>query len=1311
MADPTGPGVVEGTDNDDLINGGYSDGDGDSVSNGGDLVFGNGGDDTIHGLDGNDTIHGDNTSGVVGLEESDIDAVSIDFASVRAGSETASPNNASAGDSVIYDNVATLSDGTQVSARLVLVSTSDNSLQIDMASSSDYEILLNANNDSSVGGETATFRMEFFDTATGDPVELNPGLVFADIDENKGDEILTINDSNLLNVGVPTDSSLDVTYAGGVLTASGTEDNIDPNDLDSQVATVFGETSSIEFTLTSRDVNSGTNFASLSGQDFNYVNPFAATGDDSILGGEGNDLIFGEAGSDTIDGEGGDDTIYGGYGPDSATGARESFNWSELEYSGAPITDGKHIDSGQVQNTGSVDVTFTIVDKDGTYTKFETDDQNIGGIDGGSETVNDESSLESKTDDDNDFATYRLDFSSQVSNVDFRVNDIDHDSVVKVVAYDASGNQIPVTLTASAGTDLNLSDTDSVAGIDTASATGNSGSNTADDNSILVEVAGPVARIEVTHSNDGGDNSNVNITDVFFDTPSASDLGGLDEGDSILGGEGNDLIYGQGGSDTIDGEAGNDTIYGGGPESTSTHEIFKWSEGPGFANNTNTPNFTQDTGNANITFTTVAQSHGVETEYETSTQDVSELDAEVGSNSSLSSILNGGSNSAKYQWASDTPLENVEFRVNDIDGDGRIVVRAWDENGDPIEVTLSDAGAGLALSNSDGVPGNDTATSTDNNYTFDYNPEHSVLVNIEGPVSRWEIRHEQDGSNNSGINVTDITFDVPSTIIDDDNAGDSLIGGDGDDHIFGQGGDDTITGGDGQDNIDGGTGNDSIDSSSDDAIDLPDLGFPAYGAFPAVPADHDPNNDRDFVDAGSGNDTVVTGDDADTILGGSGNDSIDAGVDTDSIEGGSGNDTIIGGEGNDTIDGGDDNDVIYGGLDPSFPDYLNIPDDGHGGVIPDPETNNGRDLIDGGAGNDTIFGQDDDDTISGGTGNDVIDGGVDEDSITGGEGNDALTGGHGDDTIHGNEGDDTIHGGIGADSLTGGEGDDSFTLGGGDGAGDYAAGGDDQDTFTNIGAGDTIDGNEGGVDYDTLDLTGAGEANNPGGSYSVEYSALNPEDGIVKFFDAGGTLTGTAEFYNIENVICFTPGTAILTPSGEIAVEELKVGDRVVTRDNGLQTIRWIGRKPLTGRDLLSRPKLRPIMIRKGSLGPNLPDRDMMVSPNHRMLLVSQQAQLLFEESEVLVAAKHLVHMDGVHQVDTTGVEYIHFLCDHHEVVLANGAWSESFQPGEFSMGGIGQEQRAEIYELFPELQDRETLENFSAARLTLKRHEAKLLG
>ncbi|MCW8841843.1 MAG: Hint domain-containing protein, partial [Rhodobacteraceae bacterium] len=1000
----------------------------------------------------------------------------------------------------------------------------------------------------------------------------------------------------------------------------------------------------------------------------------AGYGDDVVDAGDGDDLVFGEGGSDTIDGGAGDDTIFGGNGDGSSETTRESFNWSDLEDKyGGSLKDGEDVPSGQTQNTGSVDVTFTIANSKGVDTEFEKDSQNIDDIDGGSETINHKSSLESETSKDNETATYRLDFSENVANVDFRVNDIDHDSVVNVVAYDAAGNQIPVTLTASATTDLDLSDTDSVAGIDTASATNNSGPNTGDDNSILVEVAGPVASIEITHSNDGGDGSNVNITDVLFDAGGDIIAGpGNDEGDSILGGTGDDLIYGQEGSDTIDGEEGNDTIYGGGPEGTtsSEREIFEWSEGPGFGNNADAPNFTQDTGSANITFTTVNTSGYAATDYQTTDQDTSELDAEVGENSSLSSNLYTSSDSATYQWQSDTPVEDVEFRINDIDGDGRVVVRAYDENGNPVEVTLSDAGSGLALSDSDGVPGNDTATSTDNNYTNDDNPEHSVLVNIEGPVSRWEIVHEQDGRYDSGINVTDIAFDVPVvTGGTGDDTGDSLTGGEGDDVIFGQGGDDTIFGNDGSDTIEGGTGDDYIDASSDDPVDLPDLGFPSYMGLPEVPADLDPNNDKDFVDGGAGNDTILTGDDDDTIIGGSGDDLIDGGVDKDLIEAGSGDDTIIGGEGNDTIDGGDGDDLIFGGLDPAFPDYLNIPNDGSVGD-PDPELENGRDLIDGGAGDDTIYGQDDDDTITGGSGDDYLDGGVDDDLISGGDGS------------------DTIIGGQGTDTMSGGDGNDTFIVSDGThGDGDVITGGAGPDDTT---------------DWDVLDLTGSGPRTVNATADAGDSGALA---GTVTF-DNGDVLT----FSGIEEIICFTPGTAILTPSGEVAVENLKVGDKVVTRDNGLQTIRWAGKKQLSGRDLLSRPKLRPVMIRAGSLGPNLPERDMMVSPNHRMLLVSEQAQLLFDETEVLVAAKHLVGMDGVQQVDTVGVEYVHFLCDNHEVVLANGAWSESFQPGEYSMGSIDRAQRDEIYDLFPELRNREALDDFTAARLTLKRHEANLL-
>ena len=199
-------------------------------------------------------------------------------------------------------------------------------------------------------------------------------------------------------------------------------------------------------------------------------------------------------------------------------------------------------------------------------------------------------------------------------------------------------------------------------------------------------------------------------------------------------------------------------------------------------------------------------------------------------------------------------------------------------------------------------------------------------------------------------------------------------------------------------------------------------------------------------------------------------------------------------------------------------------------------------------------------------------------------------------------------------------------------------------------------------------------------------------------------------FNDIENIVCFTPGTLISTAKGAVPVQDLKVGDKVITRDNGLQTIRWVGAKTMEGRHLLDNQHLRPILIRKGSLGRDLPERDMKVSPNHRMLVANERTSLLFEEREVLVAAKHLIDHKGIQQIDVVGTTYIHMLFDHHEVILADGAWSESFQPGDYSLKGMGNSQRNEIFEIFPELRDAKGRNGYGAARRSLKRSEARLL-
>ncbi len=194
-------------------------------------------------------------------------------------------------------------------------------------------------------------------------------------------------------------------------------------------------------------------------------------------------------------------------------------------------------------------------------------------------------------------------------------------------------------------------------------------------------------------------------------------------------------------------------------------------------------------------------------------------------------------------------------------------------------------------------------------------------------------------------------------------------------------------------------------------------------------------------------------------------------------------------------------------------------------------------------------------------------------------------------------------------------------------------------------------------------------------------------------------------------IACFTPGTRIATLRGEIPVEDLVAGDRVVTRDNGIQNIRWIGKKKVDWRAMLSYPHLKPVLIRRGTLGNDLPERDMMISPNHRVLVANERTALQFDEGEVLVAAKHLIGGLSVRSIDSVGTTYIHFLFESHEVVLSDGIWTESFQPTDKTLKGFGNSQRTEIFEIFPDLKAAGGKAAFGAARKVLTKDEASVLS
>ncbi|WP_434287857.1 Hint domain-containing protein [Celeribacter sp. SCSIO 80788] len=186
----------------------------------------------------------------------------------------------------------------------------------------------------------------------------------------------------------------------------------------------------------------------------------------------------------------------------------------------------------------------------------------------------------------------------------------------------------------------------------------------------------------------------------------------------------------------------------------------------------------------------------------------------------------------------------------------------------------------------------------------------------------------------------------------------------------------------------------------------------------------------------------------------------------------------------------------------------------------------------------------------------------------------------------------------------------------------------------------------------------------------------------------------------INGAVCLTRGTLIETPEGPRFIETLKAGDLVNTLDQGPQPIRWIGsrRVPATG-------KLAPVLIRMGALG-NL--RDLRVSQNHRMLIRGPQAEVLFGERDVLVAAKHLVNDATIRIVEGGTVEYFHMLFDAHQIVFAEACPTESLYPGEEALGTVSPEARAEIVALFPELSLGAT--NGGLSRYELKAWEAEAL-
>lgn len=185
-------------------------------------------------------------------------------------------------------------------------------------------------------------------------------------------------------------------------------------------------------------------------------------------------------------------------------------------------------------------------------------------------------------------------------------------------------------------------------------------------------------------------------------------------------------------------------------------------------------------------------------------------------------------------------------------------------------------------------------------------------------------------------------------------------------------------------------------------------------------------------------------------------------------------------------------------------------------------------------------------------------------------------------------------------------------------------------------------------------------------------------------------------------VIFFTRGTRILTSKGEVPIEDLAPGDLVMTADRGMQPLRWLGVARISGKG-----KTAPVRFAAGTIGNQ---QELLVSPQHRVMLSGWKPDMISGHDEVLVTAKHLVNGNDIIQTELDEVEYYHLMFDHHEIVFAEGAPCESLFISRMSLKGMSQDERDEISLLFPDLYNNPKLFG-DTARPCLREFETRLVA
>jgi hypothetical protein len=159
--------------------------------------------------------------------------------------------------------------------------------------------------------------------------------------------------------------------------------------------------------------------------------------------------------------------------------------------------------------------------------------------------------------------------------------------------------------------------------------------------------------------------------------------------------------------------------------------------------------------------------------------------------------------------------------------------------------------------------------------------------------------------------------------------------------------------------------------------------------------------------------------------------------------------------------------------------------------------------------------------------------------------------------------------------------------------------------------------------------------------------------GIDSIIFGSGISAGGFNIVNgntVQAVACFAEGTRIETVDGPVAVEDLTVGDRVMTRDGRAEPVDWIGHRAVYCERHPKPESVWPVRVAAGAFGDHVPVRDLYLSPDHAVFV-----------NEVLVPVKLLINGITIIQIERRVVRYYHVELPRHAVIFAEGLPVESY--------------------------------------------------